>query len=188
MGVQVPDSDKDLTRDYVFEAVIPICRGPDKGSSYMTVFNDKKGVIVKKCVHRVTLGPCVLLAQKLQGQMTAPWTYCYTKHVLVFLEATLCSMLLAFDLEVRTMLGNCKWDSATWMVSSSAYTPQESGHSSLQTRLSCRNIDLEALDLSALLSYKAKVDKEMDEDEVKAQENMIEEEGQDAGGTSVPPA
>jgi hypothetical protein len=140
------------------------------------VFNDKKGAIVKKGVHRVTLGPCVTLAQKIQGQMAAPWTYCYMKHVLCYSEGTLRSMMLAFDPEVRTMLDECAWDPDTWTVSWSAYTPQESGHSSLETRLSRHNIDLEALDLSTLLSDKAKVDKEMDEDEVKAREKMIEEE------------
>ena len=75
IGVQVLNSDKDLTRDYDFKAVIPIFGGPNKGSSCMTVLNDKKGVIIRKGVHPVTLGLCAPLAQKLQGYMTAPWTY-----------------------------------------------------------------------------------------------------------------
>ena len=65
----------------------------------------------------------------------------------------------------------------------SAYTPQESGHNSLGTRLSCRNIDLEVLNLSTLLSDKAKVDKETKEDEVKAQGTMVERERLYAGPT-----
>ena len=46
--------------------------------------------------------------------------------------------------------------------------PKKSGRSSLGTRLGLCNIDLEALNLSTMLSNKAKVDKEMDEEEVKA--------------------
>ena len=108
MGVQVPDSDKDLTRDYAFEAVFPICRGPNKGSSYMTLFNTNKGAFIKKGVHCVTLGPCVSLAQKLQGYMAAPWTFCYMKYVAaLFLRLTLRHLLCLMTGNGSLYRGQC---------------------------------------------------------------------------------
>jgi len=176
LEIQLPDTPERNTVDWAFEAVIPICRGENAGSSYLTILDDRTNAFVKRGVKRKTDGPVTDLVRKLTGPLAAPWLLCYMTHQLKFTKGTCTSAMRSFDEYVRSDIDDLTWDPETWSLAFDHYSPPTSGHRQLQDRMERRGFDVSQIDFGTFVDDKEKVDKDISEEEAKARERIIAEE------------
>ena len=176
MGIQVPDTPQKLTFDWAFEAVIPINRGERAGNSYVTYLDDRVGAIVGRGRRRKTKGPIVTIIENMEGVMAGPWLWNYMTHELLFTTGSVESLMRSFTGEFRGPHGDCDWDTDTWVVTSPAHQRANTTLHMVESRMGRRGVAVDVVDLSTLLSDKEKVDRVMDDEELKAREEMIRSE------------
>jgi len=173
--VLVPDTPEQLTWKSAFTSLIPINRGADAGSSMLTYLDDSKGALVKPGLRRKTKGPIVTLVENLQGKKFAPWIYWFMLKELKLTQGTVRRLMLSFQDDCRDW-DDCEWDSATRTVHDPAYVPPQTTYNKACSDFAQSGIDLSTLDIAAMLSDKAKVDKQTDDDEEKARERLVNTE------------
>jgi DNA-binding protein H-NS len=158
MSITAPDTEENLTRHPVFEQVFVVSKGPEKGMSRATYFDDAKSRTFRG-KQRTKDGPNTGLVRNM-AEYPVDYLFCFMHYELGFTKGTCYSALQGCNQELVASVDLAEWNSETFRVSSPLH-----GESTVQSHIArsmerFHELGMEDFDFSGLTESKQEVDDE----------------------------
>ena len=116
MLITAPDTEQNLTRHSVFSQVLPVSKGPEKGTARATYHDDTKSRTFRG-KPRTKDGPNTGLVRNM-AEYPVDYLFCFMRHELGYTEGTCYSALQGCNQELVSSVDLAEWNSETFRVSS----------------------------------------------------------------------
>ena len=158
MLITAPDTEENLTRHPVFSQVFVVSKGPEKGSTRATHYDDTKSRTFRG-KQRTKDGPNTGLVRNM-AEYPVDYLFCFMHHELGYTEGTCYSALQGCDQELVSSVDLAEWNSETFRVTSPL-----KGESTVETYIArsmvrFQELGMDDFDFSGLTESKQEVDDE----------------------------